>query len=120
MELAVCLPLIMILVMGTIESTDLIFLRQRLVTAAFEAARTATAPGRTSEEGVAAGTANLQVRGIQGGSVTISPQVNSSTPTGTEVAVAVTAPFSPNTNVTPFVLRGVVTNVTVTIKMVRQ
>ena len=110
----------MILTMGTIETTDLVFLRQRLVTAAFEAARTASAPGRTAAEGVTAGTANLTSRGIQDGSVTVAPVVTSATATGTEIAATVVAPFASNSCVRPFVLAGGVTDVTVTVRMVRQ
>lgn len=119
-ELAVCLPMLVILTMGTIETTDLIFLRQRLLTAAFEAARTASAPGRTSSEGIAAGEANLTSRGIQDGTVTISPAVSAATTPGTEIAVTVTAPFAPNSCVRPFVLRGSVSDVSVTIHLERQ
>jgi hypothetical protein len=102
------------------ETTDLIFLRERLVTAAFEAARTATGPGQTSATGIAAGTAILTARGVADGTITIAPAVTSTTPTGTEVAVTATAPFTGNSCVKPFVLRGVVNSVSVTITMVRQ
>jgi Flp pilus assembly protein TadG len=119
-ELAICLPMIVILVLGTLETTELIYLRQRLVTAAFEAARTASAPAKTSAAGITAGTGVLTARGISGGGVTISPTVTAATASGTEIAVTVTAPFTPNSCVTPFVLAGTVTDVTVTVKMVRQ
>ena len=119
-ELALCMPLIMILVMGTLETTDLIFLRQRLETAAYEAARTATAPGQTSAAGVTTGTAVLTSRGVHGGSVTISPMVTSTTATGTEVAVTVTAAFASNSYMKPFLLGRTVTDVTVTVRMMRQ
>lgn len=118
-ELAVCLPMMMIIFMGTIEATDLVFLRQKLVTAAYEAARTASAPGQTSSKAVSAGEAILTSRKIQGGAVTISPAVTQDTPTGTEIAVTVTAPFAPNATTTPFVLSGS-NGVTVTVRMIRQ
>jgi Flp pilus assembly protein TadG len=119
-QLAVCLPVLMVLVMGTLETTDLIFLRQRLMTVAYEAARTATAPAHTADDGVKAGTDILTARGITGGTVTISPPVTATTATGTEVAASVVAPFSSNSYMKPFVLSGAVTNVTVTVTMIRQ
>lgn len=120
MELAVAVPVMMIVALGTMETTDVIFLRERLVTAAFEAARTATGPGQTSAAGIAAGMAILTARGVNDGEITISPTVKSTTATGTEVAVTATAPFAGNSCIKPFVLRGFVTSVSVTIKMVRQ
>jgi Flp pilus assembly protein TadG len=119
-ELAVCLPVLMILVMGTLETTNLMSLRQRLMTVAYEAARKASAPAQTSADGVAAGTTVLTARGISGGSVTISPTVTATTATGTEVAATVVAPFSSNSYMKPFVLGGIVTDVTVTVTMIRQ
>lgn len=119
-ELAICLPMMVIFVVGTMETTGLIFLRHRLATAAFEAARTATAPSQTSEAGISAGEAVLASRGVTGGSVTISPTVTSATPTGTEIAATVVAPLAPNSYVRPFVLAGTVTDVTVTVTMIRQ
>jgi Flp pilus assembly protein TadG len=119
-ELAIAIPVMMILALGTMETTDLIFLRQRLLSAAFEAARTATGPSQTSASGIAAGTAILTARGIADGEVTITPTVTPTTATGTEVTATATAPFVGNSCVVPFVLRGRVSSVSVSVTMVRQ
>lgn len=119
-ELAICLPMMVILTLGTLEATDLVFLRQRLVSAAFEAARTTTAPGATSAAGIAAGTTVLTQRGITGGSVTVSPTVTSKTATGTEVTATVVAPFPVNCYMSPFILGLTVDSVTATVTMIRQ
>ena len=120
MELAVCLPMIVVLTFGAIETTSLISLRQRLLTAAYEAARTTSGPAQTSSAGTTAGTNILTARGVTGGTVTISPDpVTAQTPTGTEIAATVTAPFTTNSCMRPFVLTGV-GNVTVTVTMTRQ
>lgn len=123
-EMAVCLPVLMIIAMGTLETTNLISLRQRLLTVAYEAARTATAPGHTSQDGVDAGDAVLTARAINGGSVTAKTatgaDVTATTATGTEVVATVVAPFSTNSYIKPFVLAGLVTDVTVKVTMVRQ
>lgn len=120
MELAVCLPMLVILTFGAIETTSLISLRQRLLTAAYEAVRTTSGPSQTSSAGVTAGTSILTARGVQGGTVTISPDpVTAETATGTEIAATVTAPFTTNSWMRPLVLGGV-RDVTVTVTMVRQ
>jgi Flp pilus assembly protein TadG len=118
-ELAVTLPVIAILTFGAIEATSLISFRQRLLTAAYEAARTACGPAETSTTGAAAGTSVLTARGINGGSVTISPTVTTATPTGTEITATATAPFASNTWMKPFILNGI-DNVAVTVTMTRQ
>ncbi len=45
-ELAVCMPVIVLVVLATIESCAMIFLQQSLSIAAYEGARVALAPGR--------------------------------------------------------------------------
>lgn len=120
-ELAVCLPVMVLLTFGTIETTSLIALRQRLATAAYEAVRTASAPQQTSAAGIAAGTSILTARSISGATITISPNpVTSSTVTGTEISSTVVAPFASNTCMSPFLIGNFVTNVTVTVTMIRQ
>jgi Flp pilus assembly protein TadG len=120
-ELALCLPVLMILTMGTIETTDLIFLKTRLKTAAYEGARTATAPGQTAAAATTAATNILQQRGINSGSVTINPaNIDQTTATGTQVTVTVSAPFGSNSCMKPFVLAGAVANVTASVTMIRQ
>lgn len=119
-ELAITLPVIAILTLGAIETTSLISLRQRLLTAAYEAARTTSGPAQTSTAGITAGSSILTARGITGGSVTMSPaSVTAATPSGTEIAATVSAPYASNTWLKPFVLSGS-GNVSVTVKMLRQ
>jgi Flp pilus assembly protein TadG len=120
-ELAVCLPMLLIVVMGTLEATDLMFLRERLKTAAFEGARTATAPGQNAAAATAAATAVLTQRGIASGSVAITPaDVSQTTATGTQITVTVTAPMGSNSYMKPYLLGSVVTNASVSVTMIRQ
>jgi Flp pilus assembly protein TadG len=119
-ELAVCLPVMILLTFGSIELTNVIFLKQVLKTAAYEGARTATAPGK---DGTAATTASNNVltsRGISGGSVTVSPAVTTSTATGTNITVSVTAPIGSNTYMKQFLLGQVVTKISGSVTMTRQ
>jgi Flp pilus assembly protein TadG len=119
-ELAICLPMLMIFVLGTVEATDAVFLRHRLTTAAYEAARKATAPGQTAATAITAGTAILTSRSVHNGSVSVAPVVTANTTTGTDVSATARAPFSKNCCITPFVFAGWTGDVTVTVSMVRQ
>ena len=121
LELALCLPMMVILTFGAMESTDLIFLKAKLKTAAYEGARTTTAPSQTSAGGITAANNVLQTRGIVSGTVSVNPSnVTQATATGTVVTVTVTAPFASNMYMKPFILGGVVTNVSATVTMIRQ
>jgi Flp pilus assembly protein TadG len=120
-ELAVCLPMLMIVAMGTLEITDLMYLRERLKTAAFEGARKGTATSQTAASATAAATSVLTQRGITSGSVSVSPAgLSSTTAKGTEVTVTVSAPMGSNSYMKPYLLSGVVTNVSTSVTMIRQ
>jgi Flp pilus assembly protein TadG len=119
-ELAVCLPIMVIIVFGFIESTNAIFLKERLTSAAYEGARRATAPSQTSATAVASANSVLTQYGISGGTITITPAVTSTTATGTSVSVSVTAPFSSNSCMQPFIIGKTIGNITATVVMIRQ
>lgn len=93
-EFAICLPLILLLVFGSIEATDAIFLQQALTTAAYEGVRNATTSMGTSATAQTAANAVLTARGVTGATVTVSPAVTPATISGTNVTVTVTAPFN--------------------------
>jgi len=119
-ELAVCLPIMVIIVFGFIESTNAIFLKERLTSAAYEGARRASAPGQTAETATTYATNVLTQYGISGGTVTISPPVTTTTATGTRVTVSVAAPFSSNSCMQPFILGYTIGNITASVVMIRQ
>ena len=118
-ELAVCLPLIVIIAFGSIETTNMIFLQQRLTAAAYEGARKATTPGKTSADATTAANSVLTQFSISGSSVTTTPAVTTSTPVGTQVKVTVTAPVSANMgNIVPFFTT--MANLSASVTMVHQ
>ena len=110
-ELAVCLPLLMIVAVGSIEATNAIFLKEHLTSAAYEAARMVTAPGQTAAAATTAAQNVLNQFGISGGTITITPTVTSSTPTGTQVTVTVSAPLSSNSCMQPFIVGKAISSV---------
>jgi Flp pilus assembly protein TadG len=119
-ELAVCLPILVVLVLGSIEATSAIFLSTRLNAAAYEGARKVTAPARTSADGVTAATDALTQLHVTGGSVTITPNVVLTTATGTQITVTVSAPFASNSSIHPFIIGYSVGTISTRVVMIRQ
>jgi Flp pilus assembly protein TadG len=95
-ELAVCLPLMLMLTFGAIEAANAVFLKQSLVTAAYEAARAATATYGTEDDGKKKCDEVLKVRGVVNPAITFSPKITSATKAGTAITVTVTAPANSN------------------------
>ncbi len=95
-EFAVCLPLIMILLLGTIEACSMIYLKQTLSVAAYEGIRAAvTTSGNTANVNSAA-TRILTARNVSSPTITINPVNFESQPPETWITVTVTAPGSSN------------------------
>ena len=117
-ESAICLPVIFMLAVGTLEAANAIHLRHMLVTAAYETARVSTEPGGTYIDGHASGTASLTARGVTNGTVTITPNFDSSTPSGTLIEVQVAAPVEANMSMPAFFFRN--RDVQASVSMVRQ
>ena len=105
-EFAVCLPVIVLLVIGTMEACSMIFLKQSLSVAAYEGARTAIIPGVTTAQVRTACEQVLDDRHIEGGLVTISPSNVDALNPGDFVDVTVSAPSSANSVVPNTFYRG--------------
>ncbi len=97
-ELAVCLPLLVLLVFGSIETCSAIFLKQSLHTAAYEAMRVAVQEDATTEEAVARGAAILDQREVQNFQILFTPNDVVSARRGDELKVDVSARLSSNTS----------------------
>jgi Flp pilus assembly protein TadG len=95
-ELAICLPLMVMLTFGAIEAANAIYLKQTLVTAAYEAARTATALGATQADGEARYSEVVNAVGMKGSAIAFSPSITPTTASGTAIKVTVTAPADSN------------------------
>jgi Flp pilus assembly protein TadG len=119
-ELAVCLPVLVIIAFGAIEATNAVFLKERLTAAAYEGARSATGPGHTTATATAVAQNVLTQFAISNSTITISPTITISTTTGTQVTVTVAAPFSSNSCMTPYILGKVLGNVSATVVMIHQ
>jgi membrane-bound ClpP family serine protease len=105
-ELAVCLPVVVLLVIGTIEACSAIFLKQSLTVAAYEGVRTALLESNTA--GAVQATCNqiLGDRKVKGASVTVSPADISALQPGQYIDVTVSAPCDTNSLVPTTFYRG--------------
>jgi hypothetical protein len=91
-ELAVCLPIVVLLVVATIEANSMIFLRQSLSVAAYEGVRTAISSGATAAKVQATCKQILSDRHVAGATITVNPTNFAAAAPGIYVDVTVTAP----------------------------
>lgn len=105
-ELALCLPIIVLLVVGAIEACSMIFLKQSLAIAAYEGARTALIPNATAIQVQAACQQILKDRKVVGATVTVKPLDIAALIPGEMIDVTVSAPCSINTVVPNEFYRG--------------
>ncbi len=105
-ELAVCLPVIVLLVLAMIEACTMIFLKQSLTVASYEGVRTALLPNAVTADVTATCEEVLADRRVQGGTVTITPRNFESLAPGQYVEVTVTAPADRNSVMPGSFFRG--------------
>ena len=103
-ELAVCLPVLVLLVLGSIELSNFIFLKQAVTAAAYEATRDAIGPAGTDASALASADAVLLARRLTGATVAINP--SASVARGDLITVTVSAPSSLNRVVIPKFVAG--------------
>ncbi len=104
-ELAVCLPVVVLIVVATIESCSALFLKQSLTVAAYEGVRTAIEKGATTTSVQTVCNDLLSDRRVKGSKITISPALATLKP-GDYVDVTVSAPCNSNSPVPTTFFRG--------------
>lgn len=95
-EFAVCLPVLILMLLGTIECCSMIFLKQALSVAAYEAGHTALMPDATAGEAQLTGDAMLADRNVLNGTVRLVPGNLASVAEGDYFEVRVSAPADDN------------------------
>ncbi len=90
-EFAVCLPILMVIIMGTIEACSMVYLKQSLSVAAYEGARASLRPGGSTSTVNAACNQILSARKVRGAVVTVSPNNFASQPAQTWITIRVEA-----------------------------
>lgn len=94
--LSVCLPVLVLVVFGSIEACTMVFLKESLTVAAYESSRVALDADGTESAAMARGTAVLSERGISGGTVQITPANIATVASGDPIEIRVTAPCAAN------------------------
>jgi Flp pilus assembly protein TadG len=105
-ELAVCLPIVVLLVIATIEACSAVFLKQSLTVAAYEGVRTALEEGATAKDVREMCDRVLSDRRVKNGSVSVRPSNIESLVPGDFVDITVSAPASANSVVPANFYRG--------------
>ncbi|MDP1563739.1 MAG: pilus assembly protein [Pirellulaceae bacterium] len=98
LEFAVCLPMLLLVTFGIIETCDAIFLKQSLVLASQEGARVAVVPGATQINVRTQVEFILRARGVQEESITITPANFTTAPFGSMITVNVVARIEQNSS----------------------
>jgi Flp pilus assembly protein TadG len=105
-ELAVCLPVVVLIVLATIEACSAIFLKQSLTVAAYEGARTALAERQVAGSVQNACNQILNDRNVNDATVTTSPANIAALQPGEFFDVTVSAPCNSNSLVPTTFYRG--------------
>jgi Flp pilus assembly protein TadG len=95
-ELAICLPVLALLVFGAIEATAFIFLKQSLHVAAYEGARSGSRIAGNQAEATARARAILDSRDVRGATITFISGDVESTERGQPIIIEVAAPTNVN------------------------
>ena len=96
-ELAICLPLFITILFGSIEASNLIYLRESLCLASYEAARQAVSLNATRQEIEKRAKELLSSRGIVNPTITFNPSDITTASGGAPVTVTVSVPASSQT-----------------------
>lgn len=105
-ELAFALPVMVVIVFGTLETCELLFTKQSLAVAAYEAGRVSARPNGSAATAQTRFDQIMAARRINNATLTITPADLSSLAVGETIRLEATAPVSGN-NSTNLVLTGV-------------
>lgn len=105
-ELAVCLPVIVLIVLAGIEACSAIFLKHSLTVAAYEGARVALEQNATTASVKAKCTEILDDRHVKDSAVTVKPASVENLNPGEYVDITITAPCTTNSVVPVTFYRG--------------
>lgn len=96
-EFAVCLPVVLLVVFGSIQAASMLFLRQATIQAAYEGVKVAIRDQGTDDGVREAAQAVLDGRQLTGVTIEIQPENVDTLEAGTIVDVIVSAPSDENT-----------------------
>jgi TadE-like protein len=105
-ELALCLPLIVMLVLGSIEACSMIFLHHSLAIASYEGVRVAINYDATTQQVLDRCNFLVDARKVTGDAIAITPSDVAKVPRGTPITVSVSAPCDANALLPPWFFGG--------------
>jgi Flp pilus assembly protein TadG len=105
-ELAICLPLLVLLVMASIEACTMIFLDHSLTIASYEGVRAGINYDGTNADVLSRCNSIINSRDIKGANVKISPSNVANVERGESIAVTVSAPCDLNMIIPPWFYDG--------------
>jgi Flp pilus assembly protein TadG len=105
-ELAIVLPIFVLIVFGTIEACSMLYLTQSLHIAAYEAARVSLIPQSTTTQVHEAAEQILENRKVQSATIQISPTNYASLSIGSPIRVTVSAPSDANSPIVGMFFTG--------------
>lgn len=117
-EFAVCLPLIVLIMLGSIEAANMLFLRQALVQASYEGAKAAVKADSDNATVTQIATQVADGRRLSGFTVETIPADVSSVPQGELVRIRATAPVDSNSFISGSVIR--IVNISAEAVMVKE
>jgi Flp pilus assembly protein TadG len=91
-ELAVCLPVVFLLVFGAVEAASLLFARQAMVETAYEAAMVGIKHNATNADAIAAANQVVKAKRLDGLTLTFSPSNVADAPRGAILEVTARVP----------------------------
>ena len=91
-ELALCLPVLVLLLFGSLEGANMLFLRQAVVQAAYETARSAAKRNGSQSHALTLGEQVLAARGAEAGEIVFNPPSVELLAPGTPFTVSVSVP----------------------------
>ncbi|MCA8993473.1 MAG: pilus assembly protein [Planctomycetaceae bacterium] len=112
-EFAIAFPVMLMIIFGCVEMTQLNMLKNSLEHAAYEGARAAAVPGRTADDAIAKAEAELAIVNARDVTVEVTPAVFLDTTT--EISVTVSVPLNSNAWVAPRFLKDKVLQRTCTL-----
>jgi TadE-like protein len=105
-ELAICLPLLTMLILASIEACTMIFLDHSLTISSYEGVRVAINFDGTNAAVLARCNQIIDHRSIEDATVSINPANVATVPRGQPIAITVTAPCDPNAIIPPWFYGG--------------
>jgi len=105
-ELAVCLPTLVLLVLASIEACNMIFLSHSLSISTYEGVRAAIPFGATNADVTNKCNQILAARGVAGPTIAISPPDVAVVPRGQRITVTLSAPCAANSSLPAWFFGG--------------